>query len=90
MAHAAVTWPSSHPTVGTEAQRTHTSARAVTTAVVTLLPELIKLRQANLLTSRVSLRSFTLLRIIRKFLVCVMSVHTVHACSVALVMSDSL
>lgn len=33
MAHVAVTWPSSHPTVGTEAQRTHTSAGTVTAAI---------------------------------------------------------
>lgn len=36
MAHVAVTWLSSHPTVGTEAQRTHTSAGTVTAATVTL------------------------------------------------------
>ena len=52
MAHAAVTWPSSHPSVGSEAQRTHTSARAVTAAAVTLLPALTKRRQANVLASR--------------------------------------
>lgn len=37
MACAAVTWPSSHHTMGNEAQRTHEDAATLTTAIVVTL-----------------------------------------------------